>query len=356
MAGAGRLRVAVLPFALRGAPPQTWPEIRDALHAALPRYGLEVVGNFAIERELRLRRLRDTSILSREQVAEMARTLGADRVLLGYVFRYDGAPNPAVSLSGRLIDPGGLEIDRMAVTVLEGRSLMGLLGTGGPITLERTRNEAVRRFAATISGENGYPGGEDDHGGLLSDSVLAPSPIAYLAPEVGGMAIGRVVILPFRNHSKFMGAGQIAADLAAWCLVESSRIRIVDAGDATHRLLERGWRTGMPVGRAEILSLGRDPGVDAVLMGAVERWEEGMTGATPPVVSISARLLDTRTGRILWAAEHERLGDETLVVYGVGNVRLVEALAARSSFEALKPLIKALAEGDTSGSGRGEEE
>jgi TolB-like protein len=317
---------------------------------------MDVVRNVAVERELRLRRLRDTSILSREEVAEMAHALGADRVLLGYVFRYDGARNPAVSLSGRLVDPGGLVIDRMAVTVLEGRSFAGLLGIGGPITLERTLSEAALRFAATISGENGYPGGENDHGGLLKASLLAPSPIAYLAPEVGGMAIERIVVLPFRNHSRSMGAGQIAADLAAWCLVESSRVRVVDAGDATYRLLQRGWRTGMPVGRAEILSLGMDPGVDAVLMGAVERWEEGLAGAMPPVVSISARLLEVRTGRILWAAEHERLGDETLVVYDVGNVRLVEALAARSSFEALKPLIEALAEGNSSGSGRGEED
>ena len=77
------------------------------------------------------------------------------------------------------------------------------------------------------------------------------------------------------------------------------------------------------------------------MMGSVDHWMAGdARGERPPEVSLSARLLDTRTGAILWAADHERRGDETRVIYDVGTVRLAESLLARTSNEMLKPLLK----------------
>jgi curli biogenesis system outer membrane secretion channel CsgG len=100
------------------------------------------------------------------------------------------------------------------------------------------------------------------------------------------------------------------------------------------------------VGRAEVVSLGLDPAADAILMGSVERWEEG-AAERPPEIAFSMRLLDARSGEILWAAEHERRGDQARILYEAGNVRLAEALMARAASEALEPLVKALAEGAT---------
>ncbi len=230
----------------------------------------------------------------------------------------------------------------MAFTVLEGTSLLGPLGSGGPVTPERALEEGIEHFITSLlASRRGLLSREDER--MLDTSALAPNPVVYVSPRVGEKRIERVVILPFRNHTRHVGAGLAAADLVTWCLMASSDLSLVYSGDATRRLLERGWRTGMAVGRDDILSLGIDPHVDAVLMGSVSRWQEGRsTGVHPPEVAVSFRLLDAVTGEILWAAEHERIGDQTRTVYEAGNIRLTEVLMARASLEALQPLLRAL--------------
>jgi hypothetical protein len=319
--------------------------VAEALAAVLPRRGLELVDRAAVVERLRSGRLRDTSLLTRREMAELAAALGADRLLLGAVYRFDGGETPAVSLSGRLIDPSRLGVEAMAFTVVEGRRLLGPLGTGGPVTRERTLAVAARRFAvALVPTRAGLPALERDD--LLKNSLFAPAPAAFISPRLPARGVGSVIVLPFRNNTPHPAAGQAAADLTSWSLLASSRITLFDAGDATRRLLERGWRTGMPVGRAEVVSLGLDPAADAILMGSVERWEEG-AAERPPEIAFSMRLLDARSGEILWAAEHERRGDQARILYEAGNVRLAEALMARAASEALEPLVKALAEGAT---------
>jgi hypothetical protein len=338
----GRLKVAILPFAPRGAPPQAWQRLREALPGALAACGIDPVDAGAVEAALRSRRLRDVSLLERREMADLAAALGAERLLLGSIYRLDEGAAPAVSLSGRLIDPSGLGLEAMAFTVVEGQTLLGPLGAGGPVTLARILEVAARRLAESLCARRrGAPGhGHDD---LLRTSVLAPSPLEFVSPRLQGRAVGRVVVLPFRNHSERPGAGQAAADLVSWCLVASSGLSVLDAGDATRHLLQGGWRTGMAVGRAHLASLGIDPAIDAVVMGSVHLWVEGdPAGLRPPEIAVSFRLLDTATGDILWAADHDRRGDQTRTLFEAGNVRLAEALMARAAFEALAPLLDAL--------------
>ncbi len=346
-----RRRLAVLPFMPRGAPPEAWARLREVFGTRLPAAGFDLVDQAAVNEALKERRLRDMSFLTHAEVAELAATLGADRVLAGYIYRFDDAPRAAVSFSGRLIDPARPEIEWMGLTVVEGRSLLGPLGTGGPITLRRTLEEAARRFAGDFA-EPTEGARARTEPRLLKPSHLAPEPSVFLSPRVAGKGLHRIVVLPFRNLTRRPGAGQAAADILSWCLLSSGSVAVVDAGDATRRLLERGWRTGMPVGREEVLALGRDPGVDGVLMGSVERWLEADPGDTrSSEIAFSARLLDAATGEILWAADHERRGDQTRIVYDVGHVRLAEALMARASSEALAPLVNALKEAAAASSG-----
>jgi hypothetical protein len=160
--------------------------------------------------------------------------------------------------------------------------------------------------------------------------------------RLDGGEVRRIVILPFRNRTARPGTGGIAADAASWILARAGGADLFDAGDATRRLLRRGWRTGLPVGREEVLALGREAGVDAVLMGDIDRFDEGGRGQGAPAVALGLRLLDARTGAILWAAQHERRGDQTRLLYEIGNVRLAEDLLARALHEALQPLTAVL--------------
>jgi hypothetical protein len=341
--------VAILPFATRGAGPEAWPRLRGALRRALAARRVTLIRQEVVEREIRRRRLRDMSILHLEEMKDLARAVRSQKLLLGYVYRLSDGGEPVVAFSGRLINPQGQKIEAMTFTAQEGRDLQGPLGSGEPVTFERTLDAAAVSFADAII-KSARAGGRQRKPDLLKSSILAPNPSAYFSPDLDAGMLGRMVVLPFRNRTRQRGAGQAAADLISWSLVSSGGATLVEAGDATRRLLERGWRTGVPIGKEEILSLGLDPGVDAVLMGAVEKWAEGETRSDrAPEIGLSARLLDARTGVILWAADHDRRGDETRSIYEVGNVRIAEALLARASYEMLKPLLDLLEDSARSG-------
>ncbi|MBI3450299.1 MAG: hypothetical protein HY049_15470 [Acidobacteria bacterium] len=336
-------RLLVIPFAGRGAPEGAWKELWPVLSAALRGQGFDIVEMSAVEEEMRIHRLRDPSILSHEEIAALAVALKADRVILGSLYRLDGGGEPTISFSGRVIQPDRLEIEAISATMLDGKSLRRALGMGGPVTRARVLEEASRRFTASLVAGLAGASSAEELKALLRGGSLAPAPASYLAPGIGDRRIHRITILPFRNQTKHVGAGQTAAEMFAWCLQASGQVSLVDSGDATRRLLLRGWHAGLPVGRAEVVALRDDPGVDAVLMGTVDRWEVSDQGAAiPPEISFTVRLLDAATGEILWAAEHERSGDETSTIYGIGSATLAESLLARSAFEVLEPLLKGM--------------
>ncbi len=77
--------------------------------------------------------------------------------------------------------------------------------------------------------------------------------------------------------------------------------------------------------RLKILS--RRLGVDAVIIGTVEEFDDGWSkGSSVPVVSISARMIDSRNGRIIWAQQKKRTGDDYVVVFDMGRIRSVATL------------------------------
>ncbi|HKY34239.1 MAG TPA: hypothetical protein VJV23_17055, partial [Candidatus Polarisedimenticolia bacterium] len=315
-----------------------WPDLRAALDAALPRHGLRPVPHGQVEAWMRDRRVRDASLATHEELADLAGSTGAELILSGDLYTCAAQAPFAAGFSGRLLDPSRPEILAMAMVALEGETLRGPLGSGPAITRERTLREAARRFAELLA-----PGPEGARrAGLrrFKASVLAPEPAGWTAASLRGRAPARIVVMPFRQQTRRAGAGQAMADAVTWRLVASGRVGVVSPAGPVRRLLERGWRTGLPVGADELRALRDLTGVDGVLMGTVERWEDGdPSGARPPVVALSARLLDTATGAILWAAWHERRGDQTRIVYEQGNERTAEGLALRAAAELLDPLI-----------------
>jgi len=331
--------LALLPFTARGAPPECWDRLRPSLELALTGRGLAPVDPARVDRELRARRLRDLNLLTREEIRALAQALEVRRILIGSLYRCaDGGE--AMSLSARVVDTERLALETVTFVVVEGREFLGALGAGGAMSSERTTVEAARRLAVSLFPRDDKERAEAEKWDPLKRSVLAPTPALFLSPRVPDRRPASVVVLPFRNRSSHPAAGQIAAELMACAIAAALPVDLYDSGDATRRLLERGWRTGLPVGREDVRSLARDPGVAAVLMGDVDRWEEAPPGSGRiPEVAAAFRLLDTETGEILWAADHERRGDETRSFYEAGNVRLAEALMARAALEALAPLV-----------------
>ena len=137
----------------------------------------------------------------------------------------------------------------------------------------------------------------------------------------------RVAVLPFYNISGVKDADKIVYNIYVTELFKSGRFNIEEPGNVRQFLIqERAVTVGeMEIERLQIL--GKRLKVDAVITGTVEEFDEGRGGA--PVVSLSMRMVESGTGRILWYSNNKRRGDEYIIVFDIGNVRSAAGVAQK---------------------------
>ncbi|MFZ3073276.1 MAG: hypothetical protein WA162_08535, partial [Thermodesulfobacteriota bacterium] len=108
----------------------------------------------------------------------------------------------------------------------------------------------------------------------------------------------RVAVLPFSNLSGFRDADRIIYGIYISELFAADKFIIEEPGNVRQFLIqERITSVGeLEVDRLKIL--GKRLKADAVITGAVEEFDDGRGGV--PVVSVTARMIESGTGRVIW--------------------------------------------------------
>ncbi len=146
----------------------------------------------------------------------------------------------------------------------------------------------------------------------------------------------KIAVLPFNNISGRKDAGKMVADIYVAELFRSGKYRVEEPGNIKQFLIQEHITTigEMEIERLKVL--GRRLKVDAVVAGTVEEFDDGKGGV--PVVSISARMVDSRTGRILWYERIKRRGDDYIVIFDIGLVSSATALAKKIAKEMIEKI------------------
>ncbi|MEJ2200967.1 MAG: CsgG/HfaB family protein [Desulfuromonadaceae bacterium] len=136
----------------------------------------------------------------------------------------------------------------------------------------------------------------------------------YTSEAVGIGYVKRIVILPFENNSGTKFAEERFRDVIATEILSRGLFDIVEKGEAQRFLREELVRKEQEnLDLATANRLGEDLGVEAYLAGAVEEFEEKQNGAyTYPLVSVTLRMVDVKTGQIIWQASGSESGYSTL--------------------------------------------
>jgi TolB-like protein len=147
----------------------------------------------------------------------------------------------------------------------------------------------------------------------------------------GGEGV-RAAILPFDNLSDDQGAGKTMENLILVEFLKNTTAHVIDPGEVMAALLEERIRLATSIPRATVLSLGQRLEVDYFVLGIVHEYRMmRMSGAggsgEVPVVSITLRILDARTGDIVWATSAARRGNDREKVFGIGRIDSIEQLA-----------------------------
>jgi len=118
----------------------------------------------------------------------------------------------------------------------------------------------------------------------------------------------RVALLPLVNLTSYPNAGRIVGDLLATELYALTNFQLLERTEMLQKLKGNEDDLDYVLEKVDAQKLGKMLGVDTVIYGSVSeyRYKRGLDES--PVVGINIRLLDVKTGRILWAASRSEIG------------------------------------------------
>lgn len=181
-------------------------------------------------------------------------------------------------------------------------------------------------------------------GGLLALSGCSRPPVrGYAKPGLivdPTKPVESIAVFPLDNVSGHPDASKKIGNLLLTELVRTGLFRIADIGEAENVLRRLRIRTTAEMDLENLHEIGERLNVETVIVGSVDEYElrQDRSGAVP-VVAINARMLDVRTGEILWTISHARDGNDWETVFGFGKIISLNQLAQIVVSEAVEFLI-----------------
>ncbi len=170
---------------------------------------------------------------------------------------------------------------------------------------------------------------------LFCCGCLHAGPQIYVRTDYDGSHIKKVAVLPFYNRSQTSGAGKIVTSVFIAGLVNSGRYEVEFPGNVKDFLVKERIiaRTGVDLDTIRLM--GKRLDVDGVFLGQVEEYVGSQAGrkGVVPMVSINARLVDAKSGKILFMSHHEKSGNDYISVLDFGKIRSVGELVKRVTQE-----------------------
>jgi hypothetical protein len=322
-------RIAVLPFQNVSGRLEAPGLIVPLIHAALQERGYEVVKPETLEPFLFRQRIRAPEKARREQLVALGREFGASLALVGSIDLYADTPgNPQWGVSGRLLATEDGRILWAGAAGFTGDDFTGFLGLGTVTSPDRLAALTVEKLFDDFppAGSAGEPSKAVRLGrrGKLAGRVFRDPRLDTEAPK-------RVALLPFENGTERRGAALIVDDLMVAGLFRAGRFELADPGEVAHALQTLAIAPYGAIDLESLRRIGDILGVDAVILGRVEDYNEGLRPgtSTSPSIAVDARMLETKTGKILWMGYQQGRGEEYQIVLEFGKIKSMVPLAMR---------------------------
>lgn len=188
-------------------------------------------------------------------------------------------------------------------------------------------------------------------------------PYVYMHPSPGLDRIKRIAVMPFDNFTKDDKASEKVRTNFVVELLMTGLFNVMDIGEVD-RILQReglsysssqitepiisvpGTEEGIGASIPLSKKIGDALNVEAILVGSVDAYStERIADQIIPEVSISARLIDTETGIIIWASAYTRRGSAGFPIFGWGKVTSLSVLSQRVIQDMVNSLAGASAPG-----------
>ena len=178
---------------------------------------------------------------------------------------------------------------------------------------------------------------------LAACASSAPKP----QPLAPGTPAWTVAVLPLEDLSGQAGAGERLTRVVYTQLAGDARWRVEEPGETDGALAEARVRSTAVMTREQSVQLAEVLQVRWLLTGTV--IEYGVVRSPDgdlPSVGLALRLLDGRTGRVVWADQRFRSGEDRETVFAWGRITDISQLASTTAGELVRA-IRVPAESDT---------
>jgi hypothetical protein len=146
---------------------------------------------------------------------------------------------------------------------------------------------------------------------LLCVGACAGS-VKYRDPNMDFGSIQKVAVLPFANLSRDEKAADRVRDVYTNMLMATGSLYLLPPGEVARGLSRAQLADRSAPSEEEIKRLGGILGVDAVMTGVVKEYGEVRSGSvTSNLVSMSLRMFEVKTGKVVWSASSTKGGVST---------------------------------------------
>jgi hypothetical protein len=155
----------------------------------------------------------------------------------------------------------------------------------------------------------------------------------------------RVAVLPFESIGRQEDAGQVLTNTVLAYLLSTNVFEVVDPGtldDAMSSAEGGPYRTIIEALKPKNLqTLQKMLNLDAVIVGTVEEYGDVRIGNDSyPSLSFSARLVDARTGNIIWMGSISKTGADKVTLFDIGRVSSMGKLCKSAVREMAQSMLK----------------
>lgn len=135
------------------------------------------------------------------------------------------------------------------------------------------------------------------------------SPAFYLNRDVDFSFFQRVAVLPFENLTNDRFAGEMVRQVVISELLATGLVEVAVPGDPISAIENMRLKPDDPLSAEQIKEIGKKLKVQAVILGAVEEFEQVRYGTiASPEVSITLMMADVSSGSIIWSVTKTKGG------------------------------------------------
>ena len=135
------------------------------------------------------------------------------------------------------------------------------------------------------------------------------APSFYIDQSVDFSFFKRVAVLPLDNLTNERFANEIVRQVLISELLATGLVNVASPGDAIAAIQKLRLKPDESLNAEQIKAVGKDLKVQAVIIGAVNKFEEVKIGnISVPEVTITLMMADTGSGNIIWSVTKTRGG------------------------------------------------